>query len=91
MLFEGIELCKRIGNKRLWGDSLGTAGVALHYQAKFMAATKIFLELYTLGTQSDNVEHQAEALTGQANSYLRLGQIEKSINLLNNSRSLWNP
>jgi len=87
---EAIVLFKRVGNKRLWGDSLSALGDVLYYQGKFAPAIEIYLEVYTLAVQSDNVEHQAYALTGQASSFLRLGQLEESVSFLAHSNSLCN-
>ncbi|MGB0385678.1 MAG: tetratricopeptide repeat protein, partial [Ardenticatenaceae bacterium] len=90
-LSEAMVLFKRVGNKRLWGDCLADLANALYYQGQFAAAIKIYLELYALSVQSDNVEHQARALTGQASCCLGLGQLEKSVSLLARSNALWNP
>ncbi|MGB0385679.1 MAG: adenylate/guanylate cyclase domain-containing protein [Ardenticatenaceae bacterium] len=90
-LSEAIVLFKRIGNKRLWGDCLATLGAILYYQGKFVAAIEVYVELYKLGIQSDNVEHQASGLTGQASCFFGLGQGKKSLSLLVDSSALWNP
>ncbi len=90
-LEEAIMLSERVGNKREWGDSLATLASVLHFQGKFTAAIEITLELYTLAVRSDNIEHQARALTSQAGSLFRLGKLEESMSLLSDSSSLWNP
>ena len=64
-----------LGHRRLWGDSLTGLGFIHYYQGAFQQGIDIFSQLYQSALGSDNLEHQAWSLNGQAMGHVWLGQL----------------
>ncbi len=81
-LEEAVALFNQLGNKRSGGDSLVTLSYVFYFQGQFKKGAKTAADLYQLGLESDNLEHQAWGLTDQARSLVRLGQTDQAVALL---------
>jgi hypothetical protein len=81
-LEQAIALYKEFGDRRGQGDALTSLGFVPYFQARFATGIDIFADLYALGKGSDNPEHQAFGLNGQAMNVLALGEIDRAATFL---------
>jgi tetratricopeptide (TPR) repeat protein len=82
LLQESISLFDQLGDKRNQGDALTALGLVYYFRADFETGVNTFIDLCALSAASENMEHQAFGLNGQAMNLLRLGETEKAIDLL---------
>ncbi len=85
---QALKLYQHLGDTRQQGDTLTLVGWAHYFQGQFEAGKAAFDEVYNLGYESDNLEHQAWGITGQAMNFLGLGQTQKALTLLETNLTL---
>ncbi|MFQ5578449.1 MAG: hypothetical protein ACE5G8_15820, partial [Anaerolineae bacterium] len=81
-------LYSRLGDRRGRGNSAAGLALAHYFQAHFATALQAYADMYTLGLDSDNLQHQAWGLNGRGMSLLRLGQTGQAATLLEQAQEI---
>ena len=84
-----ISLSKQIGDLRSWGSGVGALGYTYLFQGQFKKGLALCNDLQKQGKDTDNLEHQAWGLYGQADHLMHLGHTEKAAQLLEEALTLY--
>lgn len=77
-----IQLANNMGDFRYWGDGINALGMNAYLQGQYQRSYESYAQLGKAVENTDNIEHQAWALNGQAMNLLRQGQTDEAITLL---------
>jgi tetratricopeptide (TPR) repeat protein len=75
-----------LGNRRLWGDSLGLLARTIRFRGELQHAGELYAELG--GPRSGVMMHRIWALNAQALVALREGNLDQAMDFLNQARGL---
>ncbi|MCI0396015.1 MAG: AAA family ATPase [Chloroflexi bacterium] len=86
---QAIELCRQLGDQRLLGFNIGLLTLVAAHQGKFEESRRLYAEWYETAYNSDNIQHQALSLFGQAESLLPISRdFDQVKNLANKGLTL---
>jgi class 3 adenylate cyclase/tetratricopeptide (TPR) repeat protein len=80
-LQESLEISTGIGDRRQQGDALTNIGAIHLYQGEFSAVSAIADQIYRLGVESANIEHQAFGLNIHIMLAWRVGDLTRALTL----------
>ncbi len=83
---EALSLSKALGDRRLWGESLGLLARTIYFQGDLERSEKLYAELG--GPRSGVMMHRVWALTSQATVALRKGELDAALGFLDEVRNL---
>ncbi|HEX6385827.1 MAG TPA: AAA family ATPase [Anaerolineae bacterium] len=75
---QAIALCRRTGDQRILGLSLGLLALVPYHQGHFAQSAQLYADWLAAATEIDNVQHQGFGLFGQSENALRLGTLDKA-------------
>jgi tetratricopeptide (TPR) repeat protein len=88
-LQQSVEICNRFGDWHQLGNSLAILAKAAYHQGQFDRGIERWEELYRVAKRNEDILHQAWGLNGQAEGQLRLGQVDRAVNLLESAIALF--
>lgn len=83
---DALQISEALGDRRLWGDSLGLLARTIRFQGELQRAGELYAELG--GPRSGVMMHRVWALNAQALVALRQGKLEMAEDFLEQARSL---
>lgn len=83
---EARQMSEELGDRRLWGDSLGLLARTIRFRGELQQAGELYAEL--AGPRSGVMMHRVWALNAQGLVALRQGEVEKAMDFLNQACSL---
>ena len=75
---QAIAHCRRTGDQRILGLSLGLLALAPYHQGHFAQSAQLYADWLATAVEMDNVQHQGFGLFGQSENALWLGAIDKA-------------
>ncbi|MBI3362620.1 MAG: hypothetical protein HY023_16080, partial [Chloroflexi bacterium] len=85
---ESLEICRQLGDRRLLGDGMDLLAHVMYHQGDFALGAQIRADMLRLARRTGNIQHQIWALRGQAQNLYRLGDLEKTVGLLQEATTL---
>jgi tetratricopeptide (TPR) repeat protein len=84
-LQQATEIADRLGDKRQWGEALGSLGILVYLRSEFERSRKLFADLQAAAQRTGDAQHITWGLFWQGQALIRLGRIEEAIPLLKES------
>jgi serine/threonine protein kinase/tetratricopeptide (TPR) repeat protein len=84
-LQQATEIADRLGDKRQWGEALGSLGILVYLRAEFERSRKIFADLHVAAQRTGDAQHITWGLFWQGQALIRLGRMEEAIPFLKES------
>jgi class 3 adenylate cyclase/tetratricopeptide (TPR) repeat protein len=81
-LEQAADICDQLGDRRRWGTSWTLLAQVAYYEGDFARGAEMFEQLHDEAHHSGDVLQQAWALGGQGQNMLRLGQLVRAAELL---------
>jgi class 3 adenylate cyclase/tetratricopeptide (TPR) repeat protein len=85
-LEQALQMSEELGDRRLWGDSLGLLARTIRFRGELQRAGELYAELG--GPRSGVMMHRVWALNAQAGVALREGRLDEALVFLGQARSL---
>lgn len=87
-LTQAMEIANTIGDTRQWGESAAVKSNVLHLMGRYQESQNLCLEIATRSERTGDPQHQMWGSNYQAQSVMRLNQLNEAIDLLTQAEAL---